>query len=656
MARSFSIQQALDNAVVHHAAGRLPQAERGYQQILRTSPNQPVALHLLGVIAHQRGNNEVAVEFITKAVAIVPNYAEAHSNLGNALQDLGNLDEAVVSYRIALVIAPNYPEAHNNLGNALRDMGKPDEAVTNYLKALAINPDYASAHYNLGNALKDSSKLDEAVVSYTKSIAINPDFANAHNNLGAVFMDLGKLHEAVASYQRALALVPDSVESHYNLAAALKELGKLDDAVASYQKALAIAPGYAEAHNNLGNVLRDMGKPDDAIASFHQALAIAPDLAEAHSNLGNVFMAQGKLDDAVACYRKALAIAPDYAEAHRHLANVSKFTEYDDDIKAMEVAYAMPDLSDQQKMHLAFGLGKSFEDIGRYEKAFGFYQSANAIKRGTYAFSTATVEMNFERLKAVFTENLFSRHQAAGSSDESPIFILGMPRSGTTLVEQILASHAHVYGAGELNDLHGIVASRFTRIDDAGLAESLIQADSAAFSRAGGDYIDMIKARADSVGFITDKMPLNFRLIGMIRLMLPKAKIIHCCRDPRDTCLSIFKNYFSREGNYYAYDLGELGRYYTLYRDLMRHWHSVLPGFIYDIHYEDVVADQEGQSRALLAHCTLEWDDACLAFHKTDRPVHTASAVQVRRPIYKDSIQSWKRYETQLAPLFEALS
>jgi len=640
----------------HHSAGRLPQAERSYQQILQSDPNQPVALHLLGVIAHQTGKAEVAVEFITKAVAIKPDFVEAYIVLGNAFQELGKLDQAISSYAKVLAMAPDYAEVHNNLGNALQELGKLDEAVASYCKALDIKPDYTEAHNNLGVALNLLGKFDGAVASYQKALSMAPDYADAHNNLGVALQALGKLDEAAASYHKALSVAPDLAEAHNNLGNTLRDLGKLDEAVASYHKALASSPDYAEAHSNLGIALKNLGKQDEALASFRQALAIAPDYPEAHSNLGNVFMVQGKLDDAVACYRKALAIAPDLAEAHRHLANVSKFTEYDDDIKAMEVAYAMPDLSDQQKMHIAFGLGKSFEDIGRYEKAFGFYRSANAIKRGAYEFSMATVEKYFENLKKLFTEDLFSRHLAAGSSDESPIFILGMLRSGTTLVEQVLASHPNVYGAGELNYINRIVTAYFRGIDDPGFTEGINQASIRDFSNAGDDYIRSIRLRANHVQFITDKMPPNFRLIGMIKLMLPKATIIHCCRDPLDTCLSIFKNDFSSSGNDYAYDLGELGQYYTLYRDLMRHWHSVLPGFIYDIHYEDVVADQEGQSRALLAHCTLEWDDACLAFHKTDRPVHTASAVQVRRPIYKDSIQSWKRYETQLAPLFEALS
>ncbi len=687
--QALSIQQALDLALRHHTAGRLPQAETIYQQILQAGPNQPAALHLLGVIAHQRGKNDIAVDLITRALAIKPDYAEAHNNLGLALQDLGNLDEAAASFHKGLAVKPDYAEAHNNLGNVLQTLGKLDEAAASYHQALAIKPDYAEPHYNLGNTLRALGKLDEAAASYHNALAIKPDYAKAHTNLGDAFRALGKLDEAatsyhnalaikpdlaeahsnlglvlkalgkpdeaVASFREALAIKPDYAEAHSNLGDALKALGKLDEAVASYHRALAIKPDYAEAHNNLGNALKALGKPDEAAASYHDALAVKPDLAEAHSNLGLVLKALGRLDEAAASYRKALALKPDFTEAHLHLAVVSKFSEYDNDVKAMEDTYAMPGLSDEQRMYLAFGLGKSFEDLQQHEKAFGFFATANALKRKTCDFSIAGVEKNTGNLKKLFAENLFAKHHRAGSPDETPIFVLGMPRSGTTLVEQILASHPKVHGAGEISDLDQVVTSYFGKSGGAKFINSVDRASADRFLNAGNEYISRIREHSDTAGFITNKMPSNFWLIGMIGLMLPNAKIIHCRRDSRDICLSIFKNYFSGDGNYYAYDLAELGRYYNLYRDLMKHWHGVLPDFIYDISYEDVVANQERESRALLEHCGLEWDPACLEFHRTDRPVHTASAAQVRRPIYKDSVQLWKRYEKQLAPLLEVL-
>jgi tetratricopeptide (TPR) repeat protein/SAM-dependent methyltransferase len=314
-----TIEQDLDLAIQHHKAGDLRKAEGIYQQILEADPNQPVALHLLGVIAHQVGKNDLAVDLITKVTAIKPDYAEAHINLGNVLKDLGKLDDAVASYHKALAIKPDYAEAHNNLGNALRELGKLDDATASYHKALAIKPDYADAHNNLGVALQNLGRPEEAVASYHKALAIKPDYADAHNNLGNAFKELGGLEDAVASYHKALAIKPDYAEAHSNLGFALQNLGKPDEAVASCHKALAIKPDLVEAHNNLGNALQDLGRPEEAVASYQKALAIKPDLAEAHNNLGNSLKELGQLDEAVASYHRALAIKPDYAEAHSNL-------------------------------------------------------------------------------------------------------------------------------------------------------------------------------------------------------------------------------------------------------------------------------------------------------------------------------------------------
>ena len=313
--QGLTVQDAIDLAVQRHTAGRLSEAEYIYNQILEADPNQPVALHLLGVVAHQVGKNKVAADLIGKAIAIRPDYAEAHSNLGAVLKEQGKLDEAVASYRKAIAIQPDYAEAHSNLGSVLQEKRKLDEAVTCYHKALAIKPDYAEGFNNLGSALQEQGKLDEAVTSYHKALAIKPDYAETLYNLGAALKEQGKLDEAVTSYYRALATKPDFTEAHSNLGVALKEQGELDKAVASYHKALAIKPDYAEAHSNLGAALQEQGKFEEAVASCHKALAIKPDYAEGLYNLGNVLQEQGKLDEAVTSYHKALAIKPDYAEA-----------------------------------------------------------------------------------------------------------------------------------------------------------------------------------------------------------------------------------------------------------------------------------------------------------------------------------------------------
>ena len=319
------IPNAIREAIEHHQAGRLLQAEAIYQQIFQAEPNHPEALHFLGVIAHQTGRNELAVELIGKALSIKPDYADAHNNLALALQAQGKLAAAVKSYQKALSIKPDYADAFYNLGNTLKGMGNFDEAANHYRKALTFRPNYAEAHYNLGNALKDQGKLDEAVEHYHKALAFKPDYAEPHSNLGLVFLAQGKLDEAVKHFHKALSIKPDLAEAHNNLGAALQAQGKLDEAIKHYHKALLLKPDYPEAHNNLGNALKDKGRLDEALESYHHALSLKPDYADAHNNLGNALKDIGRQEEAAEHYRKALFIKPDNAVVHSNLLYALNF-------------------------------------------------------------------------------------------------------------------------------------------------------------------------------------------------------------------------------------------------------------------------------------------------------------------------------------------
>ncbi len=637
--------------------------QRKFQEVLkegeiiqRQYPDSVLIPQLLGVANAGLGRFEQAAVNFSRVTQINPDSAEAHANLGNALRGQGKLDEAIVSFRNALKIKSDHTDTLINLGTTLHESGNIDEAVTYYQKALKFKPDCANTHGNLGVALQKLGNLDGAVASYRNALAIEPNNAEVYFKLGNVLRETGKLDDAVVCYNKAIEIKLDFFNAHNNLGRTLRIQGKPGDAAISFRNALAINPGYAEAHNNLGNALLDLGELDEAIQSFTSAIAIKQDFPEAYNNLSIAYQEAGRMDEAIESYRQALIIKPGFAEAHRQLAAIKKFHEYDADIQSMEKAYIRPDYAEEQRMHLAFGLGKAFEDLRQYDKAFNYYLTGNSIKRNSFNYSIEPIAKTIENLKVLFTAELFDRQNIAGSSDRTPIFVLGMPRSGTTLVEQILASHPDVYGAGELYHLEQVVNSRFAHISNSDFNKILDQSGASDFASAGEDYVRLIRGRIGDAKFVTDKMPYNFQLIGMIRLMLPNAKVIHCCRSARDTCLSIFKNYFTEDGIYYAYDLSELGQYHNLYRDLMAHWHRVLPDFVYDIHYEDLVADQEAQSRALLKHCGLEWDSACLEFYNTNRPVNTASAAQVRNPMYKDSVQLWKRYEDRLTPLFDALT
>jgi len=317
--QTLSIEQALGLALHHHTHSQLPEAESLYQQILQNDPDQPMALHMLGVVAHQMGKNDNAVSFITKALAINPDDAEAHSNLGTAFEHLGQFDKAVASYRQALVLKPDFAKAHYNLGNALSELGQPEDAVKSYNKAIDIKPDFANALCNLGIALGELGKLDEAVESFNKALTILPYFAEAHNNLGNVLKNSNQLEEAVASYRKAITIKPDYVEAHNNLGTALETLGELGKAVASYRQALDLKPDYAKAHNNLGNTFKDLGQLDEAVDSYQKALAFEPEDVEVHNNLGAAFKELGRLDEAVEIFNKALAIKPDYVVTGRNL-------------------------------------------------------------------------------------------------------------------------------------------------------------------------------------------------------------------------------------------------------------------------------------------------------------------------------------------------
>ena len=319
-----TLQQSLELAAQLHNAGDLSQAGVLYNQVLQADPHQPVALHLLGVIAHQLGKNDVAVDLISQSLAINPEYLDAYINLGNAFKEMGKLDEAIAAYNNALAIRPD-ADALNNLGVAYIELGQPEEAIAGYHKALAINPEFAEAHNNLGNALKDLSKLDEAVAAYHKALEINPKYFEAHKNLGNALQELKKLEDAVACYHKAVAIKPDYAEAHYDLGIAFKKLGRLDEAVKSYEQSITIKPDFAWAHYNLGNALQELSKLDRAVASYEQALSIKSDFAEAHYNLGNAFKELGRLDEAVARYHKAINLKPDYAEVHNNLGIVFNY-------------------------------------------------------------------------------------------------------------------------------------------------------------------------------------------------------------------------------------------------------------------------------------------------------------------------------------------
>ena len=617
-------------------------------------PNHVLAIHSLGLIAAETGNLGPAQDLITTALDIKPDWPEAHNNLGNVQRALGDLDAAIESYRRALALNPDLAGAHNNLGNVQRDLGDLQAAGECFRRALQLTPDYAEAHNNLGIVHRNLGDLDAARECCRRALACQPHFAEAHNNLGNVQRDLGALDAAVESYRRALALKPRFAEAHYNLGIVHRDLGDLDAAIESHRRAVDLRPDYAEAYNNLGNALNDIGRLDEAEQNYRRAAELKPDYAEAYNNLGNVLASVGRLDEVERYYRRAVELKPNYAEAYRNLFSIRKIEEQDSVIGSVEKLYGETSASAEDRMHFAFGLGKAYDDLGHYAEAFAYLTEANRLKRQSFAYDVAQDARFFLRIREVFQESLFKRHAKAGRRDDTPIFIIGMIRSGTTLVEQILASHPAVFGAGELHDLSTVADSA---VQERGLRfpESIEDLDDAAFNRLADDYLRRLRVRGGRARHVTDKMPSNFCHVGLIRLIVPSARIIHVRRNPLDTCLSVFANYFVHD-HPYAYDLTELGAYYRHYEALMEHWRHVIPDGMLELSYEALIEQPEAEIRRLLDSCNLPFDPACLSFHETKRPVQTASVSQVRQPLYRKSLARWRNYEAQLKPLRSALS
>jgi tetratricopeptide (TPR) repeat protein len=449
----------------------------------------------------------------------------------------------------------------------------------------------------------------------------------------------------------------------------LHEAGRLSDAEICYRQLLAVQPNNANGLNLLGIVTHQMassklvsareqrGKLNEAIALYRQAISINPNYAEALANLGVALEEQGKLDDARSAFERAIQVAPARAATYRLLSALKRFTATDPHITAMEnLARGMTSLSPEEQIDLHFALGKACRDLGDRARSFHHLLEGNALNRKRIVYDEQAIIATFGRIRSLFTPKLMRDRQGGGHTSSVPVFIVGMPRSGTTLVEQILASHPKVFGAGELSAFGNTVESLSNANAAKGQFPELVSSISdGQLWQIGANYVNAITVLAPRAERIVDKMPMNFHFVGLIYLTLPNARIIHMRRDPLDTCLSCYSKLFT-DRHQYSYDLGELGRYYRAYETLMEHWRRILPpSFMLEVQYEDLIEDLESEGRRIVDHCGLEWDASCLSFYVAERPVRTASAAQVRQPIYRSSIGRWRAYAHQLGPLIEAL-
>ena len=547
----------------------------------------------------------------------------------------------------------NPPQAQINSIIALYSNGQVQEALDSVGALIKDYPNEAILYNISGACYASLGQLDVAVKHYEKAIAMKPDYAEVHNNLGVTLKDLGQLDESVKCYEKALAIKPDYAEANNNLGVTLHELGQLNEAIKSYEQAIEIKSDYAEAHNNLGNTLRELSLLETAAKHYEQALAIKPDYAQAYHNLGIVFKELGQHDASLKSYEKAVAIKPDYVKAHHSISFLKKCTENDPQITQMQSLLSADNLSQSDRKHLCFALSKANEDLGKQDEFFEYLHEGNRLRKEELDYSLEIDQKLFSIIKKMFKTPKSLSYEA---STIQPIFIVSLPRSGTTLVEQIIASHQAVYGAGELITLGNLIAPIIE--DFSTHNNSLTKKD---FLSIRQQYLDALSVFNAPEDVITDKMPLNFQYIGFILSAFPEAKIVHLKRDARATCWSIYRRYFFRVGNGWcnhgwAYSLDDLAGFYGLYTDLMDFWHQTFPDKIYDLCYEDLTTNQEKETRKLLDYCELDWDENCLNFHTTKRAVKTASALQVRQKMYQGSSEAWKKHEAYLQPLIKGLS
>ncbi len=571
------------------------------------------------------------------------------------LQQAGQLHEAKDIYREIILAEPNNADANNLLGCLAFQTGFHKEANKLITKAITINPHQAVYYINLGSVLIQLAKYQEAIKTFKQAITLDPKNIHIYINLGNALCLNEEFENAENCYRAALRIQPTSVEIWFNLANVLQKLNRNSDAVLAYQSTLKIKPNHTEALLALGNCFLTAGNNKEALTTFNKLLEIEPDNAEVLEKVGGLYIQEGKFDKAKGTIKSALNHSPDLAIAYTRLTKLEKYSEINSEVKKIEKYYHNSHTNSEQRMFLSFALGKIYEDIGHYEKSFHFLLEGNNIKRKSFQYNIKDDTDRLSSIQEMFNKNTFARMNGVGHPNETPIFIVGMPRSGTTLVEQILASHPEIYGAGELNNLRQIALKNIPESKNTETIGYRALPSKEECIQIGKDYIEDIRQYSSSAKYITNKLPNNFSFIGLIKLVLPNAKIIHCKRNPMDTCFSIFKNYFYRAESYF-FDLKEIGIFYTQYQNMMTHWKNTLPkNSFYEVQYEDMVNNQQEETAKLLEFCNLNWDDQCLSFHKSKRVVSTISATQVRQPIYKDSLQKWEHYKKWLKPLTNEL-
>ncbi len=637
------------------AAGRFEDARSLLAPLLDTTPGSIDALYMDAVCARYLDRSDEARAGLQKLKASVPDFGRAFQEEGHLARASGKMEEALSAYRQAVRANPGLQASWRAQEEILRRLGRVDEAA----QAKAQGDRLAALPRDLLAATNflHEGKLLKAENLCRRFLKQNPRHVEGMRLLADVGARMGALDDADFLLESAIEFEPDNIQLRLDYIQLLRKRQKFEAALAEAKALYERDPENPLFQSHYAIECLQTGDSEKALALFDSVLETLPDDPATLTSRGHALKTWGRRDEAVASYRAACAAKPDQGDAWHGLANLKTYRFEDDELAAMRAQETRDDIAYQDRFHLCFALGKAFEDRGDIATSFAYYARGNELKRLKSAYRAEDMDKEFRAQREVCTRQFFESRTGVGDNAPDPIFIVGLPRAGSTLLEQILASHSQVDGTLELPNILSLSQSLRGRRRAAGASaypKILEDISAEKFAEMGETYIEETRIHRQGAPFFIDKMPNNFRHIGLIHLILPNAKIIDARREPMASCFSGFKQLFA-EGQEFTYGLHEIGRYYRGYVELMRHWDAALPGKILRVQHEDVLDDLEGQTRRMLDFCGLPFEASCLDFYKTDRSVRTASSEQVRQPITKAGVDQWRPFEPYLDPLKTAL-
>ena len=643
------LKESLTSVVKALKAGDAAKAESLCRNFLVVNAASVPHMQLLGHSLAKQDRLEEARSQVEFALKLAPDYASLYEDLGNLFGQERNYESAITAYRRAVSLDPRLATAHKRLAQTLIAAGRGHEVDAAFEGFLDHDRD--AALVAAGAEHWRNERYDDAESTLLSALQKNPENIDAMRFLALVYYDQDKkLLDAEALLRRAIGIAPDFHQALGNLGRILVDNGKLVEAVEIYGRLVGLKPDDGDAWAGYGRTLGQAGRVEEAEEAYRKSLAIDPKAPGVHMARAHMLKTLGDQEEALGAYRKSIEYNPALGESYWSMANLKIFRFANSEVSAMEQQVLGDDLKEGSRVHFLFALGKAYEDKGDYQKAWQHYHQGNQLNRESVSYDPVANELQLKKIESTFTKELFLANEGAGHEAPDPIFIVGLPRTGSTLVEQILASHSQVEGTAELPNLGAIAEStgKF-RPDGLCFPDTLATLTKRDFAFYGKEYLQQVsRHRVLNTPFFIDKMPNNFVHAGWIKLILPNAKIINTRRHPMDGLLGVYKQLFAK-GQDFTYDMLELSEFYRGYIEIMQHWDDVLPGQVLDVHYEDTVTDTEAQVRRILEFCGLEFEESCLRFYETDRPVKTASSEQVRQPIYTSALGLWKKYGDNLS-------